>query len=97
MGLKALEHWLGRNKIRIDEAAQMRDELRVDITAQREEIRALEAEVDRWRKDYYDLRDKYTTLNAEYLIAIEKIKHEAELAKERVGGSDLSEKGEQPQ
>lgn len=80
IGLKLLEHWLGKNKIKIDEASKLRDELRIEITAQREEIKTLEAEVDRWRKDYYDLRDKYATLNTEYLLALDKIKKEAENA-----------------
>lgn len=80
VGLKVLEHWLGKSKVKIDEASKLRDELRIEITAQREEIKALESEVDRWRKDYYDLRDKYATLNTEYLIALERIKKEAEKA-----------------
>jgi uncharacterized coiled-coil DUF342 family protein len=79
-GLKALEHWLGRSKVRIDEAANLRNELRIEITTLREEIKELEAEVDKWRKDYYDLRDKYSTLNTEYLIALEKIKAEIDTA-----------------
>ncbi len=79
-GLKILEHWLGKSKVRIDEASKLRDELRIEITAQREEIKKLESEVDQWRKDYYDLRDKYSTLNTEYLIALERIKSEAEEA-----------------
>lgn len=80
LGLKLLEHWLGKSKIKIDEASKLRDELRIEIVSQREEIKTLEAEVDRWRKDYYDLRDKYSTLNTEYLIALEKIKAEADEA-----------------
>lgn len=83
IGLKVLEHWLGKSKIKIDEATKLRDELRIEITSQREEIKSLEAEVDRWRKDYYDLRDKYSTLNTEYLIALERIKAEAEEASKR--------------
>lgn len=81
IGLKVLEHWLGKSKVKIDEATKLRDELRIELTAQREEIKVLEAAVDRWRQDYYDLRDKYSTLNTEYLIALEKIKAEAEEAK----------------
>lgn len=80
IGLKVLEHWLGKSKVRIDEATKLRDELRIEITAQREEIRLLESEVENWRKEYYDLRDKYSTLNTQYLIALEKIKAEAEEA-----------------
>lgn len=87
LGLKLLEHWLGKSKVKIDEASKLRDELRVEITAQREEIKALEAEVDRWRKDYYDLRDRYSTLNTEYLLALERIKREAEKAVKAVDES----------
>lgn len=80
LGLKVLEHWLGKSKVKIDEATKLRDELRIELTAQKEEIRQLESEVDKWRKDYYDLRDQHARLNAEYLIALERIKHEADEA-----------------
>lgn len=80
IGLKVVEHWLGKSKIKIDEASQIRDELRLQLAAQKEEIRELEAEVMRWRSQYYDLRDQFTTLNTQYLIALEKIKSEAEQA-----------------
>lgn len=84
IGLKVMEHWLGKSKVKVDEASKLRDELRIEINAQREEIRALETEVNKWRADYYDLRDKYSTLNTEYLIALEKIKQEAEEAAKRL-------------
>ncbi len=89
VGLKLLEHWLGKSKVKIDEATKLRDELRTEMVNLREEIKVLEAEVNTWRKDYYDLRDKYSTLNTEYLIAVERIKHEAiEEAKKAVGAID---------
>lgn len=77
VGLKLAEHWLGRNKVRIDDAAKLRDELRLEITAQREEIKQLESDVDKWRKEYYDLRDKYINLQTELTLALQKIKDEA--------------------
>lgn len=83
LGLKLLEHWLGKSKVKVDEATKMREELRIDITKRDDEIKLLETEVDNWRRDYYDLRDKYSTLNTEYLIALEKIKTEAEEAVKR--------------
>lgn len=83
VGLKVLEHWLGKSKVKIDEAANLRNELRVEITAQREEIKALETEVNKWRADYYDLRDKYATLNTEYLITLEKLRMELDEAKKK--------------
>lgn len=76
IGLKVLEHWLGKNRVKIDEATKLRDELRIEIASLREEVKGLEIERDRWRTDYYDLRDKYSTLNTEYLIALERIKNQ---------------------
>ena len=73
IGLKMAEHWLGRNKVKVDDAARLRDELRLEITAQREEIKSLEADVDKWRKEYYDLRDKFAALQAELTLALSRI------------------------
>lgn len=75
-GLKITEHWLGRNRVKIDDASQIRDELRQEIVSQREEIRALEAEVHKWREEYYSLRDKYMNLQLEMLKKVENIKNE---------------------
>lgn len=58
IGLKLLEYWLGRSKVKIDEATKIRDELRRDMEALRTENRQLELDVDKWRREYYDLRDK---------------------------------------
>lgn len=80
IGLKVAEHWLGKNKVKVDAATQMRDELRFEITAQREEIKDLETDVEKWRSDYYDLRDKYIQLQTELMIALQKIKDEAKAA-----------------
>ncbi len=74
VGLKVAEHWLGRNKLRVDDAAQIRDELRLEINAQREEIRLLEAEVIKWKNEYYDLRDKHIAVQTDLRLALEKIK-----------------------
>lgn len=84
VGLKVAEHWLGRNKIRIDDASRIRDELRLEITAQREEIKQLEADVDKWREEYYNLRDKYINLQTELTLALQKIREEANLATVKV-------------
>lgn len=82
VGLKAAEHWLGRNKVKVDDAARLRDELRLEITAQREEIKALEADVDRWKKDYYDLKSLYMNLEVDLKFALNKIKEEATYAEQ---------------
>ena len=77
VGLKLAEHWLGRSKVKVDDAARIRDELRLEITAQREEIKALEDDVYKWREEYYNLRDKYIALQTELTLALQKIKDEA--------------------
>lgn len=90
-GLKMTEHWLGRNRVKIDDASQIRDELRQEITSQREEIKALEAEVHKWREEYYALRDKYMTLQLEMLQKVENIKNEVAAAEK--SAADI---GQQP-
>jgi len=74
VGLKVVEHWLGKNKVKVDDASRLRDELRLEITAQREEIRELEQEVNKWRADYYNMFEKYVRSQTELTIALEKVK-----------------------
>lgn len=74
LGLKVTEHWLGRNKDKVDDAARIRDELRTEVTAQRAEIKVLEDEVEEWRAKYYDLRDLYIKLQTELTLALQDIK-----------------------
>jgi cell division protein FtsB len=74
VGLKVAEHYLGRSKVKMDDASRIRDELRLEIAAQREEIKALEAEVNKWREEYYNLRDKYIQLQTELRFAMEALK-----------------------
>jgi predicted nuclease with TOPRIM domain len=80
VGLKLLEHFLGKSKAKADTATQMRNELRVEVTSQKDEIRLLEEDLDKWKKEYYDLRDKYAELNTLYQITLEKIKKDATAA-----------------
>lgn len=54
-GLKFLEHILSRNKDRTDLATQLRNELRGEVTALRDEMRQIEAELDKWKARYYRL------------------------------------------
>lgn len=76
VGLKVAEHWLGRNKVKNDDAAMIRDELRLEINAQRDEIRLLETDVDKWREEYYNLRDKYTELQTQLTLTLQQIRTE---------------------
>lgn len=68
IGLKVIEHWLGKSKVKMDEATKLRDELRIQMAEQKEEIKSLEAEVDKWRNEYYNLRDSYSKLTTQYMI-----------------------------
>lgn len=77
VGLKLAEHWLGRNKVRTDDAARIRDELRLEITTQREEIRQLELDANKWREEYFNLKEKYINLQTELTLALARIKTEA--------------------
>lgn len=74
VGLKVVEHWLGRNKVKVDDAARIRDELRIEITSQKEEIKNLEAEANSWREKYYELLQRHLALQTELAWAIRGIK-----------------------
>jgi chromosome segregation ATPase len=76
VGLKVAEHFLGKGRVKIDDAAKIRDELRLQIAANNEEIKQLEAEAEKWRAEYYNLRDKYVALQTELTLALQKIKDE---------------------
>ena len=80
VGLKVAEHWLGRNKVKVDDASRLRDELRLEITSQKDEIKALEADVNKWREDYYKLYEKHILMQTELTIALQKIKDDAAAA-----------------
>lgn len=80
VGLKVAEHVLGKGKVKVDDAARLRDELRLEITAQRAEISKLEQDVEKWRKDYYDLFQKYMSLETDLKLALHSIKSEIEQA-----------------
>lgn len=53
VGLKFAEHYLGRNKIKIDDARLIRDELRSQITDLKKENQELEDDVVHWREKYF--------------------------------------------
>jgi uncharacterized damage-inducible protein DinB len=58
-GLKVIEHWLSRSKVKDDTATDFRNELRTDIKELREELRKAEEEIDKWRVKYYALMDEF--------------------------------------
>lgn len=58
VGLKAVEHWLSRSRVKIDEQDKLRAELKGEITTLKAELRAAEADRDKWREEYFDFRDQ---------------------------------------
>lgn len=90
LGLKVTEHWLGKNKTNSDDARAIREELRSQITSQKEEIKQLEDDVNEWRSKYYDLRDSYVKIQTELTLALQKIKDEAVEADKKLSGIDPS-------
>lgn len=73
VGLKVLEHFLGKAKVRVDEATKIREELRLEISSLKDDIRELETDLNNWREKYLDLRDTYANLNTEYRLALAKL------------------------
>lgn len=74
VGLKVAEHYLSRSKVASDDASRIRDELRLQIADQREEIAALEAKLEKVQMEYFDMRDKYSEVNTQLTIALDKLK-----------------------
>lgn len=59
-GLKIIEHWLNKAKVKDDSATSFRKELRDEVTSLREELRKVEKELDEWRDKYYALMDEFS-------------------------------------
>lgn len=72
-GLKVIEHWLNRSKIKEDAATQMRTELRDEIKNLREELRSVEDELDKWRGKYYELMDEFMKAKADLTSALRNV------------------------
>ena len=99
-GLKIIEWLLGRRDKAIDHGAQMREELRTEVTGLREQLAAakedslrLEDEVEEWRSKFYDMRDDNIKRQTDLMIATSKIEtllKEIEECKARV--SELEKK-----
>lgn len=62
VGLKIVESWLGRSRVRINDATQIRDELRTSVTELRAENRLIETDRDSWRDKYYATLEKLIRL-----------------------------------
>ena len=63
-GLKLLEWFLGRNKVKVDVATQLRDELRKDIKDLQNRVDELEAENEKWRARAFKAEEEVAVRNA---------------------------------
>lgn len=70
--LKLADIWFNRQKIRNDNAKQLRDETRIEVTELRQQIKDLDEkiktkndEIDNWRKQYWDVYMSYKTFQME--------------------------------
>lgn len=76
-GLKVIEYWLNRSRIRDDSATQMRTELREEIKGLREELRTVEDELDKWRGKYYELMDEFMKAKSDLTLALRDVQNRA--------------------
>ncbi len=64
-GLKVLEVWLTRGRVKDDTATAFRNELRQELLGLRQELNDVETELDTWKKKYYDLLDQFIQVKNE--------------------------------
>lgn len=69
VGLKVVEWWLSKNRVKTTDASQIRSELREELAALRAENKYLESELDKWKKDFYDQYATIIQLKAEAQIS----------------------------
>lgn len=75
VGLKFVEHWLSRSKIRDDTASQLRSELRTEIQNLKQELNNVEADLDKWRGKYYELMDNFIKVKSELESAMRQLQN----------------------
>lgn len=64
-GLKVIEYWLTKSKVKDDSASEFRKELREEVKGLREELRQVESDLDKWRGKYYELMDQFIMVKGE--------------------------------
>jgi hypothetical protein len=65
IGLRIAERVLARGQVRQDAATALREELRRESSALKEEVRLVEKELDLWKEKYFTLLQKYLELKAQ--------------------------------
>jgi len=77
-GLKIVEAWLNRSKIKEDSATELRNELRTEVRGLRDELRTVEDELDKWRGKYYELLDEFIKAKGDLAEALRKAQDQAD-------------------
>lgn len=77
-GLKFIEHWLSRPKVKEDVASSFRNELREEVKNLRDELRKTEKELDEWRSKYYALMDEFSRAKIDRDNALQRIQDAAD-------------------
>lgn len=76
-GLKFIEHYLTRPKIKDDTAAAFRNELRQEMITLRAELRSAETDLDMWRDKYYVILEQLSRARIDRDEALHKIQDAA--------------------
>jgi len=96
VGVKLLEKWLGKRDKQVDDATQIRSELREQVTSLKTDIKELEDEVEEWRSKYYDTREELAMKRLELQQALEQITRLTEELKSRADKAQQIIKDVQP-
>jgi chromosome segregation ATPase len=94
-GLKLIESWLSRAKVRADQGTVIREELRKEIDGLRSQLdkadaeeQRLEKQVEEWREKYWALREEKQSVVTELTIVMERLKaYERAIAKDHLDNS----------
>ncbi len=77
-GLKFIEHYLSKPKIKEDTATQFRNELREEMKTLKEELREAEKGLDEWKIKYFTLLEEFSRAKIERDEALHKIQEAAD-------------------
>ncbi|TNM61525.1 hypothetical protein FHN55_16985 [Streptomyces sp. NP160] len=63
VGLKIIEHWLGKKKAKTDLASELRDELREDMKDLRQQLKEERERSELWEERYWELKTGQLLIN----------------------------------
>ena len=77
-GLKVIEYWLSRAKVKEDDATRLRSELRSEADRIRIELADTEKQLDIWKEKYYTLMEESIQIKSELRAALGLVKKDAQ-------------------